>query len=365
MDSRGVFCPNLTGPASGQSDQGNIRVHSQQGQRYRCTVCEQTFTATKGTAVYRLHRPLPLFVQVVTLLAYGCPPVAIVAAFGLDARTVAAWQGRAGGQCERVHEALVLQPRDLGQVQADELRVKRQGGIVWLGMALAVPTRLWLGGVVSAQRDGALARALVALVRRAAARTGLLWSVDGWRPYVQAIRRAFRDPVRTGSRGRPRDLVRWPEVAGGPGVKHHARRHLVGILRRVAVGTEEQVQALLQQTQGAGVLNTAWIERLNATFRARLWALIRRGRALARQLPTLHHATYLTGTVYTFCAPHRTLSQRAHTPCTPALAAAITDHCWTVQELLTYRVAPACWAPPKRRGRRSRRLQALIARWVT
>ncbi|HZC79976.1 MAG TPA: hypothetical protein VE258_19630, partial [Ktedonobacterales bacterium] len=289
------------------------------------------------------------------------------AAFGPDERTVAAWQRRAGHHCEGVHEALVLQPRDLGQVQADELRVKRQGGVVWLALALAVPTCLWLGGVVSAQRDGALAGALVALVRRAAARTSLLWSVDGWRPYLPTIMRAFRDPIRTGQRGRPR-LVGWTGLAIGQVVKHHARhharRHLVGLLRRVALGTEEQAQALLAQTQEAGVLNTAWIEWLNATFRARLCALVRRGRALARQLPTLHQAMYLTGTVYNFCTPHRTLSQRAHAPSTPAMAAAITDHRWSVEELVTYRVAPARWTPPQRRGRRSRQLRALIARWA-
>jgi len=363
MDSQEVFCPNPACPARGQRDQGNIRMHSRKGRRSRCTVCGHTFTATKGTAAYRLHRPLPLFVQVVTLLAYGCPPAAIVAACGLDERTVAAWQRRAGQHAERVHEALVLQPRDLEQVQADELRVKRQGGIVWIALVLAVPTRLWLGGVVSAQRDGALAAGLVALVRRAATQRAVLWSVDGWRPYLRAITRAFRDPVRTGKRGRPR-LVGWPGLVIGQVIKHHARHHLVGIVRRVALGTEAQLQALLGQTQEAGVLNTAWIERLNATFRARLCALVRRGRALARQLPTLHQATYLTGTVYNFCTPHRTLSDRAHGPRTPAMAAAITDHRWSVEELLTYRVAPGRWAPPKRRGRPSRQLQALIARWA-
>ncbi len=248
-------------------------------------------------------------------------------------------------------------------MQADELRVKRQGGVVWLALALAVPARLWLGGVVSAQRDRALAGALVALVRRAAARTNLLWSVDGLRPYLPTIMRAFRDPIRTVQRGRPR-LVGWTGLAIGQVVKHHARRHLVGLLRCVALGTEEQAQALLAQTQEAGVLNTAWIERLNATFRGRLCALVRRGRALARQLPTLHQATYLTGTIYNFCTPHCTLSHRAHAPRTPAMAAAITNHRWSVEELLTYRVAPARWTPPRRRGRRSRQLHALIARWA-
>jgi transposase-like protein len=56
MDSLGVFCPNLTCPARGQADQGNIRVHGPRTRRYRCTVCGQPFSASKGTAFYRLHR---------------------------------------------------------------------------------------------------------------------------------------------------------------------------------------------------------------------------------------------------------------------------------------------------------------------
>lgn len=64
--------------------------------------------------------------KVVTLLAYGCPHQAIVAAFGLDERTVEQWEARAGKQAEQVHEAYV-QPLDLQQVQADEMRIKLQG----------------------------------------------------------------------------------------------------------------------------------------------------------------------------------------------------------------------------------------------
>jgi hypothetical protein len=68
-------------------------------------------------------------VVVVTLLAYGCPVQAIVAAFGLDERTVARWQARAGTQCRRVHGHLV---------QADELRVQIVGGALWLASAIPI-----------------------------------------------------------------------------------------------------------------------------------------------------------------------------------------------------------------------------------
>ena len=68
---------------------------------------------------------------------------------GFDERTVADWWARLGRQGQAVHEYLVEQPRDLGQVQADELRVKKQGGIVWMALAMMVKTRLWPGGEVS------------------------------------------------------------------------------------------------------------------------------------------------------------------------------------------------------------------------
>src|SRR5437868_925138 len=56
-----------------------------------------------GHPFYRLHKDPALFVCVVTLLAYGCPTQAIVAAFGLDERSVAAWQNKAGGHVRAVH----------------------------------------------------------------------------------------------------------------------------------------------------------------------------------------------------------------------------------------------------------------------
>jgi hypothetical protein len=72
-----------------------------------------------------------IVVLLVTLLAYGCPVQAIMMAFGLDERTVLSWQNRSGRYCQQVHEHLVEQPRDLGQVQADEIRVKMQD-FVWM-----------------------------------------------------------------------------------------------------------------------------------------------------------------------------------------------------------------------------------------
>ncbi len=373
MDPQQIFCPNSACPARGQIGEGNIHVHSQKDRRYWCDVCRKTFAETKGTPFYRLRTTQETVTVVITLLAHGCPLQAIVAAFGVDERTVQVWHQRAGQHCQQVHEHLVEQPRDLGQVQADELRVKYQRGIVWMALALQVSTRLWLGGVVSAQRNLALIVALMQKVYACAVRRSILICSDGLATYRRAIRQVFRDPQpRVGRYGRPR-LKPWRGLYIAQVVKQYAGWRVVAITRRIVQGRRAAVERLLQRTQGGGGINTAYIERLNATFRARLGHLVRRSRALARQVPTLEHGMYLIGTVYNFCTYHDSLRRRRRGrpdqaghrwhQRTPAMAAGLTNHCWSVHELLSFHVPPSRWTPPKRRGRWSKATHALVARW--
>ena len=361
MDPTTTFCPHMACPARGQKGQGNIGLHARQDQRFICTECRKTFSATAGTAFYRLRTAAETVALIVTLLAHGCPVQAIVAAFGFDERTVAAWWARSGRHGQAVQECLVEQPRDLGQVQADEIRVQKQGGIVWMALAMMVQTRLWLGGEVSEQRDLPLIRRLIERVRRCAAPRPLLLYTDGLVSYIRAMRETFRAPVLTGQGGRPR-LRPWRNILIAQVVKCYERRRVVDTERRIVDGTPAHVETLRRRTQGNGVINTAYIERLNATFRERLAALTRRGRALGHRTLKLQYGMYLIGTVYNFCTPHASLAP-AGRETTPAMAAGLTDHCWTVQALLSFPVPPPRWTPPKQRGRPSHALKRLIARW--
>jgi hypothetical protein len=355
MNPHLVFCPNLDCASRGIVGLGNIGIKSQKERRYVCKTCRRSFAETKGTPLFDLKKPHTLFFLVVTLLAYGCPPQAIVAAFGLDERTVFDWQQKAGGHCEQVHQALVEQPRDLVQVQADEIRVKfARKVVVWMAMAMQVPTRLWLGGVLSVHRDQTLIDRLATKVKACAAFGAILLATDGLASYVKAWKRAFRTPVYTGRRGRPA-LLAWPQMVIGQVIKRHRARRLVEVEARLLAGTTQQREALSLSEQK---LHSSYIERLNATFRARLHGLVRRGRGLYHQETTLQAGMYLVGTVYNFCTVHHSLRQkqpdgrRKWGERTPAMAAGITDHCWSLKELLTYKLAPPPYVPPKRRGRK-------------
>jgi len=95
-----------------------------------CTVCQRTFSPRAGTLYHRRSTDEATITQVLTLIAHGCPIPAIEAAYGVQRQTVRDWLDAAGVQGAAVHHHLVSQPRDLGAVQADEIRVKQQGRVV-------------------------------------------------------------------------------------------------------------------------------------------------------------------------------------------------------------------------------------------
>jgi transposase-like protein len=311
-------------PARGQIGEGNIGIHSQKRHRYWCKVCEKAFSARAGTVFYRRRTAAETITRVVTLVSHGCPVPAIEAAYGFQAQTVREWVEAAGTHAEAVHHAEVMQPRDLQQVQADEIHVKTQAGVLWMAMAMMVSTRLWLGGAVSAHRDRDLIGRLVAIVAACARWGPLLFVSDGLSTYIDVVRKAFRTR-QSGTGGRPR-LVGWPDLVIAQVVKQYAGRAVTGTIHRLIHGSVRMFLTLLWSTPGCQVLNTAFIERLNGTFRSRLAALGRRTRCAARRAATVTRGMYLVGTVYNFCSVHSSLTRADGRRQTPAMAAGITDH---------------------------------------
>jgi transposase-like protein len=323
-----VVCPN---PACGAS--GRIGVHSQTKRQYICHACNKTFAETTGTVRYDLKHPAWRVVLVVALLAHGCPVSALVVAFGLSERTVADWQFKAGQHARQIQQHVVCQGQvDVSQVQADELYTKTPAGPVWIAMAMTVFSRLWLWDTMSWQRDEALITPVNEQVRAAAQPAqAILWAVDGFKDDVRAILKVFRDPLYSGKPGRPRLMV-WDDLHIVQVVKQRVGRRLLSITRRLAHGRLARAEGLMQMMQVEwGCINTAYIERLNATLRTWMPALVRRTRTPAGARERLEAALVWTGCVYNFGHVHATLEGA------PAMAADLTDHVWSIDELLRYR----------------------------
>jgi hypothetical protein len=147
-------------------------------------------------------------------------------------------------------------------------------------------------------------------------------------------------------------------------IKRYAKRRVVGVVHRVVQGTAQAMAEVLSKTRTGTVINTAYIERLNATFRSALAPLVRRGRAIAHLETTLTAGMYWVGCADNFCWCHGSLrlpaaqgSARLWSERTPAMAAGLTDHPWTMAELLRYQVPLPPWVPPKRQRRTLRRIQ--------
>lgn len=318
-----MVCPHC-------NEEDNIWIHSQKERRFKCNKCNRTFAESRGTMLFNKRYPNWVILLVLSLLAGGCPVQAIVFAFKINEQTVASWQLAAGQQAEQVQAAKVCSSQLAGeQIQSDEMWVKTQFGPMWLATSMAVFSRLFIWGAVSIERKQSLMDKVVQKVKLSIQRgTAFLWVTDGFGGWEQAIRKQLRTPKYSGKPGRPKLLV-WAELQMVQVVKRQQRRCLTGIERRLRIGNWSKAHQLVAKTQtNPGVFNTAYIERLNATFRTWMPTLTRRSRTPSRYRPHLEASMFWTGAIYNFCRVHATLEA------TPAMAAGLTEEVWTVRDLL-------------------------------
>ena len=139
-------------------------------------------------------------------------------------------------------------------------------------------------------------------------------------------------------------------------VKTVRRRRLVRVCHRVVFGTVEAVQQVL--AAHGWQINTAFIERLNLSIRQHVAAVGRRVTTLCKGEDGLRQQLALYHVYYNFVLPHASLRQplpqpvptngtgsaKRWQPRTPAMAAGLTEHVWTLREVLLFRVPP--WPQP-------------------
>ena len=204
---------------------------------------------------------------------------------------------------------------------------------------------------MSSRRDTALADRMMTKVRACSqAACALVVCIEGWAAYPQSV---FVEPFERrvkATAGRGRCCLRmWSDLCIATVLKRTEKKRVVEATRKMTRGTGAQAEHLLKSSRGGSALNTAFIERLNGTMRERFATLARKCRHAARRVEALEAGMYLIGCTYNFCFAHHELSKAQHLgyACTPAMAAGLTDHLWSIKEVLTYKIAPAPWIKPK------------------
>jgi IS1 family transposase len=231
----------------------------------------------------------------------------------------------------------------------DDPQDQRQGDH-WDHVALDPEHRLVVS-VVPGKRDATRTHELVRDFRkRTAGRLMNLMTSDEYPVYTEAIRDAYATtvtPPRTGQRGRPRGPRQvLPEGLTYATVhKTRTKGRVVKVQTRVVFGTMVAVLAALTASLVSKVVNTVYVERHNGTDRNRNSRKVRKSYAFSKDWEVHEAVTYFTVYSYNFCWPVRTLREgnrgQGYSPRTPAMAAGLTDHVWSLREWLTFPMAPS------------------------
>jgi IS1 family transposase len=371
------FCPHRGCRYRGWLGLGNLRAngHPNGGpwRQFHCTSCQGYFLETHGTIFHGKQAAVELIVRVLACLAEGLGIRATARVFEVAPNTVLQWLVEAAEQL-RAFSAYFLCDLHLEQLQLDELyavlRARKAGAIsdeeamkrlerspswVWTVMD---PTSKLLVVVEVGSRTLAMAQRVVHQVTEALAPGCVpLFLTDGLKDYATALLTHFGQwmhPERRQERG-PLPKPRWiprPELLYAQVVKAYRRRRLVGVTHRVVFGTQLAIEQVLEAC--GWTINTAFVERLNLDLRQRVAAIGRRVNTLCQGEAGLQQQLVLCQVYHNFVLPHTSLRQalakpiptngsgaaKVWRPCTPAMAAGLTDHVWSLQEVLGYRVPP-------------------------
>jgi IS1 family transposase len=224
-------------------------------------------------------------------------------------------------------------------------------GDTWDHVALDAESRLVVS-VVPGKRTAENAVALVEdFRRRTGGRVMNLITTDGYPAYEEAILNAYGEtvtPPRTGRRGRPRAAYKVPPEGLNYAVVEKTREkgRVVKIVTRVVFGTMVAVTAALGMSRVSAAINTSFVERQNGTDRHRNARKARKTYRFSKDWRHHEAVTYLTMYVYNFCWPVRTLGvkddQGRWQRRSPAMAAGLTDHVWSISEWLRFPAVQHC-----------------------
>jgi IS1 family transposase len=339
--------------------------HGEQRQMYKCKVCGHPFSETAGTPFFGLKTPTQTVCIALQELAEGLGIRAVARLRGVEPDTVLEWLKRAGQHCQALSECM-MQDLNMTQVQLDELwtfvykkermlkeweKLYSEWGDTWVWVAFDPVHKLVIAVLVGERSEEEAVGFVARLRTRLADACQPLLTSDCLPHYVEAILRAFGvwiQPQRKGNRGRfPKPRQVPPE-----GLKYatvHKKREkgrVVSVTTKVVYGNKDEIEVLLESL--GQKINTSFVERINLTLRLLVSRLHRKTLCFSKKREFLEYHLHLALAYYHFSRHHASLRVKLPEPIptrgngspkkwqqrTPAMAAGLTDHRWSLRELL-------------------------------
>jgi len=320
-------CLNADCPAHGKFSRGNIRVHSfyttRQGRRrrYLCVTCGVTFSSTAGTPYYRLKKSRATFDEVAEMAVEGIGVSSTARIKQCAPNTVAHWRELAATYASRFNDNM-LNDFELTELQADEIRtyVHSKSNEVWIMTLLEVSARLWVSCLVGRRTFEKVKAVIASALCRGQYSQRILFTSDGLRSYAWAAKTLLAG------------LCVYAQV-----IKTRCKDRVVRVERKLLLGTQEQLEDALFNSEDSSTINTSFVERHNLTIRQGSSYLGRRTACHAREQEYLSDNMTLMMCFYNFMRPHSALRFGNETR-TPAMQAGLVSKRLNFRDVFTSRV---------------------------
>lgn len=210
-------------------------------------------------------------------------------------------------------------------------------GNIWTFTAIMPDSKL-IFAHIEGKRTKNNARKLISTIRKRLNATDLYITSDGNEDYVDSISSIY------GRLNDYKDEMILPEkFCYGQVIKDVEKGRCIKVTRRVIFGSYELLEEKLTNSKVSFTMNTSYIERSNLTMRQHNHRVERKTQGFSKLLEYHKYQTSLTIAYYNFCLPHRSLEYLCRDKKirnTPVMKAGLTDHVWTMRELLAYPLVP-------------------------
>jgi IS1 family transposase len=307
------------------------------------------------TAFHCSHLSEDAFETIAKSLAEGVGVTATARIQNVDKKTVLLVLAKAGDHAMQVNRAL-LEDLEVTECQLDEMwsfigkkeknldpveKLHKILGDAWIWIAFDATNKITLAYNIG-KRTLPYAISLIKDVKRVTKRIPALFSSDQLDQYAKALLQVYGTivyPTRKPGPGRPPNprILPSKDLNYVQVVKLYKEYRVVKVSRKVVFGDPKSIERILAESSVSKKINTAYVERNNGTIRHMDSRCVRKTFRFSK-IKTNHERQLALSLAYChLCRPHKTLTKRHGQPTTPFMAANLTDHVWSMAELLNFR----------------------------